>query len=84
MNKMKKIIAAAALLAVLAFAGIQTASANGGSYFSNNDYGPGFCGTYYNDSRGSAGYGHGPGMMRGYGWGHRGNGWGHRGYMMGW
>jgi len=74
---MKKIITAAVLIAALAFAGIQTASAHGGGYYGNNTYGPGYCGTYYNDSRGSTGYGHGPDMMRGYGWGHRGS-------MMGW
>jgi hypothetical protein len=66
---MKKILAAAALIAALAFAGIQTASAHGGRYFNSNNYGPGYCGTYFNNNR-SAAYGHGPGMMRGSGWGH--------------
>jgi Spy/CpxP family protein refolding chaperone len=143
---MKKTVTAAALIAALTFAGIQTASAHGGRYFGGNSYGPGYCGNYYNDSTGyteedqaalekfredtktlrkeivvkrselnaligkdnpdetkvakltgelydlsaeldskaeAAGiderfaYGHGPGMMRGYGWG-RG------GHMMGW
>ena len=143
---MKKTVTAAALIAALTFAGIQTASAHGGRYFGSNNYGPGYCGNYYNDSSAyneedqaalekfrddtkairkeivvkrselnaliskdnpdetkvakltgelydleaeldskaeAAGiderfaYGHGPGMMRGYGWG-RG------GHMMGW
>jgi len=143
---MKKTVTAAALIAALTFAGIQTASAHGGRFFSGGNYGPGYCGNYDNDSRSytaedqaalekfrddtkavrreivvkrselnaliskdnpdetkvaeltgelydlnaeleskaeAAGidarfaYGHGPGMMRGYGWG-RG------GHMMGW
>jgi Spy/CpxP family protein refolding chaperone len=143
---MKKTVAAAALIAALTFAGIQTVSAHGGRYYDNDDYGPGYCGNYYNNNRAyteqdqaalekfreetspirkeivvkrseldallsqdnpdetkvakltgelydleasldskaeAAGidnrfaYGHGPGMMRGYGWGRGGN-------MMGW
>jgi zinc resistance-associated protein len=49
---MKKTVTAAALIATMAFAGIQAASAHGGRYFNNNSYGPGYCGNYYNDSRG--------------------------------
>ena len=143
---MKKTVTAAALIAALTFAGIQSASAHGGRYSNSNNYGPGYCGTYTSETRGyteedqaalekfrddttvirkeivvkrselnalarkenpdetkvakltgdlydlkaeleskaeAAGidsrfaYGHGPGMMRGYGWG-RG------GHMMGW
>ena len=143
---MKKTVTAAALIAALKFAGIQTASAHGGRYLGNNNYGPRYCDNYDNDSSSyteedqaalekfrddttatrkeivvkrselnalmrqdnpdetkvakltgelydlraeldskaeAAGiderfaYGHGPGMMRGYGWG-RG------GHMMGW
>jgi hypothetical protein len=83
-TEMKKTIIAAALLAALTLAGIQTVSAHGGGYLSSNNYGPGYCGTDYNDSSGNSGYGHGQGMIGGYDWGHRGNGWGHHGYMMGW
>ena len=49
---MKKTITAAALIAALSFAGIQIASAHGGRYFGSNNYGPGYCGNYYNDSTG--------------------------------
>jgi Spy/CpxP family protein refolding chaperone len=142
---MKKTATAAALIAALTFAGIQTVSAYGGRNYDSNN-GPGYCGNYNNESSGyteedqaaikkfkddtkairkeivvkrselnaliskdnpdetkvakltgelydleadldnkaeAAGidnrfaYGHGPGMMRGYGWG-RG------GHMMGW
>ena len=45
---MKKTITAAALLAALTFAGIQTVSAHNGRYFNNGDYGPGYCGNYFN------------------------------------
>jgi Spy/CpxP family protein refolding chaperone len=45
---MKKMAIAAALIAALAFAGIQTASAHGGRNYGNNDYGPGYCGNYFN------------------------------------
>jgi len=143
---MKKSVTAAALIAALTFAGIQTASAHGGRYYNDNNYGPGYCGNFDADSQGLTekdqaalekfkdetsairkeivvkrseldallrkdnpdetkvakltgelydlqadfdskaeaaeiddrfAYGHGPGMMRGYGWG-RG------GHMMGW
>jgi len=143
---MKKTVTAAALIAALTFAGIQTASAHGGRYYNDNNYGPGYCGNFDADSQGLTekdqaalekfkdetsaihkeivvkrseldallrkdnpdetkvakltgelydlqadfdskaeaaeiddrfAYGHGPGMMRGYGWG-RG------GHMMGW
>jgi Spy/CpxP family protein refolding chaperone len=49
---MKKTITAAALLAALTFVGIQTVSAHGGRYFSDENYGPGYCGNYYNNTRG--------------------------------
>jgi Spy/CpxP family protein refolding chaperone len=49
---MKKIVTAAALLSLLTFAGIQTVSAHGGRYFGNNNYGPGYCGSYDADSQG--------------------------------
>lgn len=49
---MKKTVTAAAIIAALTFAGFQTASAHGGRYFGNNSYGPGYCGNFYNDSRG--------------------------------
>ncbi len=49
---MKKMVTAAALLSVLTFAGIQTVSAHGGRYFGNNNYGPGYCGSYDADSQG--------------------------------
>jgi Spy/CpxP family protein refolding chaperone len=143
---MKKIVTVAAILSVIGFASYQAASAHGGRYFGNNNYGPGYCGTYNSETPGyteedqaalekfrdettairkeivvkrselnallgkdnpnetkvakltgelydlkaeldskaeAAGiderfaYGHGPGMMRGYGWGHH-------GYMMDW
>jgi Spy/CpxP family protein refolding chaperone len=51
-KKMKKIVTAAALLSLLTFAGIQTVSAHGGRYFGNNNYGPGYCGSYDADSQG--------------------------------
>ena len=53
---MKKTVTAAALIAALTFAGIQTASAHGGRFFGGGNYGPGYCGTYDNDSSGSPGY----------------------------
>ena len=49
---MKKIVTAAALMSVLTFAGIQSVSAHGGRYFSNNNYGGGYCGNYDADSQG--------------------------------
>lgn len=49
--KMKKIVTAAALISVLIFAGIQSASAHGGRYFGNN-YGGGYCGNYDDNSQG--------------------------------
>ena len=49
---MKKTATAAALIAALTFAGIQSASAHGGRYYSGNDYGPGYCGTYNSKPRG--------------------------------
>ena len=49
---MKKIVTAAALISVLTFAGIQSVSAHGGRYFSNNNYGGGYCGNYDADSKG--------------------------------
>ena len=49
---MKKTLTAAALIAALTFAGIQTVSANNGRYNNGSGYGPGYCGNYYNDSRG--------------------------------
>ena len=48
---MKKTVTAAALIAALTFAGMQAASAHGGRYYSDSNYGPGYCGNYYN-SRG--------------------------------
>ena len=48
---MKKTITAAALIAALTFAGIQTAAAHGGRYSGNNNYGPGYCGSFNNDNR---------------------------------
>jgi hypothetical protein len=137
---MKKIVTVAAILSVIGFASYQAASAHGGRYYSGNNYGPGYCGTYNSETRGyteedqaaldkfrddtttirkeivvkrseldalletkvakltgdlydleaeletkaeAAGidnryaYRHGPGMMRGYGWGPG-------GHMMGW
>lgn len=49
---MKKTVTAAALIAALTFAGIQTASAHSGRYSGNNNYGPGYCGNYNNNSSG--------------------------------
>lgn len=49
---MKKTITAVALLAALTFVGIETVSAHGGRSLFNRDYGPGYCGNYYNDNRG--------------------------------
>jgi Spy/CpxP family protein refolding chaperone len=49
---MKKTVTAAALIAALTFAGIQSASAHGGRYYSGNSYGPGDCGTYNSETRG--------------------------------
>jgi Spy/CpxP family protein refolding chaperone len=49
---MKKTATAAALIAALTFAGIQSASAHGGRYYSGNNYGPGYCGTYNSETRG--------------------------------
>lgn len=48
---MKKTVTAAALIAALIFAGIQTGSANNNRYYNDNSYGPSYCGTYSNDSR---------------------------------
>jgi Spy/CpxP family protein refolding chaperone len=48
---MKKTITAAALIAALTFAGVQAASAHGGRYYNENNYGPGSCGNDYNESR---------------------------------
>ena len=39
---MKKLVTTAAIISVISLAGIQTASAHGGSYSNNNDY----CGSY--------------------------------------
>jgi len=49
---MKKVVTAAVLIAALTFAGFQIASAHGGRYFSNNNYGPGYCGNYFNGNSG--------------------------------
>ena len=45
---MKKTVTAAALLAALTFAGIQTVSAHNGRYYNDDNYGPGYCGNYFN------------------------------------
>ena len=45
---MKKTVTAAALIAALTFAGIQTVSANNNRYDSDDNYGPGYCGNYFN------------------------------------
>ena len=50
---MKKTVAAAALIAAMTFAGIQTVSAHGGRFFNDDNYGPGYCGNYYNENRGN-------------------------------
>jgi Spy/CpxP family protein refolding chaperone len=44
---MKKLVTAAAIISVISFAGIQTASAHGGKYSNNYDY----CGSYSTDDR---------------------------------
>ena len=49
---MKKTVTAAALIAALTFVGIQAVSAQGGRYYRNNAYGPGYCGNFDNESRG--------------------------------
>jgi len=49
---MKKIITAAVLTGALTVAGIQLASAHGGRYYNKDNYGPGYCGGYYSESRG--------------------------------
>jgi Spy/CpxP family protein refolding chaperone len=49
---MKKTVTAAALIAALTFVGIQTVSAHGGRYYSNNNYGGGYCGNYDTDNQG--------------------------------
>ena len=50
---MKKTLTAAAILAALTFAGIQTVSAHNGRYFNNNGYGYGYgCGNYFTGNRG--------------------------------
>jgi Spy/CpxP family protein refolding chaperone len=49
---MKKTVTAAALIAALTFAGIQSASAHGSRYYSGKSYGPGYCGTYNSETRG--------------------------------
>ena len=49
---MKKIVTVAAILSVIGFASYQAASAHGGRYYSGNNYGPGYCGTYNSETRG--------------------------------
>jgi Spy/CpxP family protein refolding chaperone len=49
---MKKIVTVAAILSVIGFAFYQAASAHGGRYYSDNNYGPGYCGTYNSETRG--------------------------------
>jgi Spy/CpxP family protein refolding chaperone len=49
---MKKIVTIAAILSVIGFASYQSASAHGGRYFGSKNYGPGYCGNYYNDNTG--------------------------------
>ena len=49
---MKKTITAAVLIAALTFAGFQIASAHGGGYYSDNNYGPAYCNSYFNGSSG--------------------------------
>jgi len=48
---MKKKVTAAALIAALTFAGIQSASAHGGRYYSGDNYGPDYCDTYNSETR---------------------------------
>ena len=48
---MKKTLAAA-LIAAMTLAGIQTVSAHGGRFFGADNYGPGYCGNYDNENRG--------------------------------
>ncbi|MFC1827479.1 periplasmic heavy metal sensor [Thermodesulfobacteriota bacterium] len=48
---MKKLLTAAAIISVISLAGIQTASAHGGRYYSNNNYTNDYCGTYDTDAR---------------------------------
>jgi len=45
---MKKTVTAAALLAALTFVGIQAVSANNTRFTGNDNYGPGYCGNYFN------------------------------------
>jgi len=47
---MKKVLTAAALTGVLIFAGMQTVSAHGGRYYSNNNDGY-YCGNYDSEVR---------------------------------
>jgi Spy/CpxP family protein refolding chaperone len=50
--KMKKFVTAVAILSVISLAGIQTASAHGGRYYSNsNNNSYGYCGTYDTEAR---------------------------------
>lgn len=49
---MKKVITAAVLISALTFTGIQFASAHGGRYFTDENYGPGSCGGYYSENNG--------------------------------
>jgi Spy/CpxP family protein refolding chaperone len=49
---MKKIVTVLTILSLIGFASYKAASAHGGKYFGGNNYGPGYCGNYYNDSTG--------------------------------
>ena len=48
---MKKLLTAAAIISIIGFAGIQTASAHGGRYYSNNNYTNDYCGSYTTGDR---------------------------------
>jgi len=50
--EMKKTVVMAALIAALAFAGIQTVSANSDSNYGDSNYGPGYCANYFNGGNG--------------------------------
>jgi hypothetical protein len=96
---MKKLVTAAAIIGIISLAGFQIASAHGGRYFSNDTYGPGYCGTYYNGSRINAvqdqdsneKFRENTGFKGRYAYGHGpgmmrgyGWGWGSGGHMMNW